>query len=409
MDGVMNSIVDGLFSVFVTLGVVPVIRCPKGNAAQMVSEKLHIKLKQNLQDMRNNLFVTGDNFQQEELMPRSRPLLVLLDRNMDMATPLHHTWTYQALAHDVLNLKLNQIKLTDTESQPSAGAKAKSTNKSYDLNSSDKFWQLHKGSPFPQVAEAVQEELESYRAQEDEVKRLKSVMGLDGNDEGVVLLNDATSKITSAVNSLPELLEKKKFIDMHTNIATAILDQIKSRKLDIYFEIEEKIMSKAMLDKSPIEMVVDPNAGSPQDKLRLFLINFICGSGEMNGEELKQFEAALTEAGCDLKPLQYMKRWKTFSAKMPLAAATATYGGGTKTVNMFSKLMNQGSQFVMEGVKNLVVKKHILPITRIADSLMELKPLPEIEDYLYYDPKLRAGKTDASALPASSAPFQEVR
>lgn len=34
-------------------------------------------------------------------------------------------------------------------------------------------------------------------------------------------------------------------------------------------------------------------------------------------------------------------------------------GGGTKTVSMFSKLMSQGSSFVMEGVKNLVVKKHV--------------------------------------------------
>ncbi len=32
----------------------------------------------------------------------SRPLLVILDRNIDLATPLHHTWTYQALTHDVL-------------------------------------------------------------------------------------------------------------------------------------------------------------------------------------------------------------------------------------------------------------------------------------------------------------------
>ena len=31
-----------------------------------------------------------------------RPLLVLVDRNIDLATPLHHTWTYQALVHDVL-------------------------------------------------------------------------------------------------------------------------------------------------------------------------------------------------------------------------------------------------------------------------------------------------------------------
>lgn len=34
-------------------------------------------------------------------------------------------------------------------------------------------------------------------------------------------------------------------------------------------------------------------------------------------------------------------------------------GGGTKTVNMFSKLVSQGSSFVMEGVKNLVVKRHV--------------------------------------------------
>lgn len=31
-------------------------------------------------------------------------------------------------------------------------------------------------SPFPTVAEAVQEKLDSYKAQEDEVKRLKSAM-----------------------------------------------------------------------------------------------------------------------------------------------------------------------------------------------------------------------------------------
>lgn len=31
-----------------------------------------------------------------------RPLFVLADRNVDMATPLHHSWTYQALIHDVL-------------------------------------------------------------------------------------------------------------------------------------------------------------------------------------------------------------------------------------------------------------------------------------------------------------------
>lgn len=34
----MDRIVDSLFSVFVTLGNVPIIRSPKGNAAEMVAK-----------------------------------------------------------------------------------------------------------------------------------------------------------------------------------------------------------------------------------------------------------------------------------------------------------------------------------------------------------------------------------
>lgn len=62
MEGIMDAIVDSLFSVFVTLGTVPIIRCPKGNAAEMVSRKLDKKLRENVWDARNNLFqgeVTG--------------------------------------------------------------------------------------------------------------------------------------------------------------------------------------------------------------------------------------------------------------------------------------------------------------------------------------------------------------
>ena len=36
------------------------------------------------------------------LLSFQRPVLIILDRNVDLCTPLHHTWTYQALCHDVL-------------------------------------------------------------------------------------------------------------------------------------------------------------------------------------------------------------------------------------------------------------------------------------------------------------------
>lgn len=404
MDNILDSIVDSLFSVFVTLGTVPIIRSPRGNAAEMVAEKLDKKIRENLRDPRNSLFTT-DALQSGQFSFQ-RPLLVILDRNMDMATLFHHTWTYQALAHDVLDLQLNRLMIEEVEKAGHVGAKPLKKSKSYDLSLSDKFWQQHKGSPFPIVAESVQEELELYRASEEEVKCLKAAMGLEGDnsDETISMLSDNTAKLTSAVSSLPELLEKKRLIDMHTTIATAILDHIKSRKLDVYFEIEEKILGKATLDKSLMDLITDPEAGTPIDKMRLFLISFICGP-QMTDAEVDQYAAALLDAGCDLNCLQYMKRWKTYS-KMTISASQ--YGGaGTKTVSMFSKLMSHGSQFVMEGVKNLVVKKHNLPITRIVDALMELKSLQETDDYRYFDPKLLR-VTDSTSIPRNRSPFQDA-
>uniref|UniRef100_A0AAZ3RAV7 Sec1 family domain-containing protein 1 n=1 Tax=Oncorhynchus tshawytscha TaxID=74940 RepID=A0AAZ3RAV7_ONCTS len=389
-------------------GAVPIIRCPRGNAAEMVAVKLDKKLRENLRDARNSLF-TGDNMGAGQFSFQ-RPLFVLADRNLDLATPLHHTWTYQALIHDVLDFHLNRVSMDESvgsEASPSGARPKKKNKKSYDLTAADKFWQKHKGSPFPEVAESVQEELDTYRAQEDEVKRLKSIMGLEGEDEGPISsisMSDNTAKLTSAVSSLPELLEKKRLIDLHTNVATAVLDHIKSRKLDVYFEYEEKLMSKSTLEKSLLDIISDPDAGTPEDKMRLFLIFYITALQPPSETDLDQYKKALLETGCDLSSLNYIKQWKAFTK---IAATPSNYGNsGVKPMGLFSRVMNSGSQFVMEGVKHLVLKQHNLPVTRILDNLMEMKSNPETDDYRYFDPKMLRGSE--SSTPRNKNPFQEA-
>lgn len=71
------------------------IRSPRGNAAEMVAEKLDKKLRENLRDTRNSLFLMDAASQSGRHFNFQRPVLIVLDRNVDMATPLHHTWTYQ--------------------------------------------------------------------------------------------------------------------------------------------------------------------------------------------------------------------------------------------------------------------------------------------------------------------------
>ncbi|XP_058966963.2 sec1 family domain-containing protein 1-like [Pocillopora verrucosa] len=406
-----DVLVDSLFSVLVSLGTVPIIRCPKGNAAEMVAEGLDKKLRENLRDSRNSMFTADIPSGQFSFQ---RPVLVILDRNMDLCTPLHHTWTYQALVHDVLDLHLNRVVVkesaasnTPESADPHHGHPKQTKVKSYDLSATDKFWGLHKGSPFPTVAESIQKELDEYRTSEEEVKRLKNVMGIDESNEEAMgeFMADSTAKLTSAVSSLPELLEKKRIIDMHTTIATALLEHIKSGKLDIYFETEEKIMSKATLDKSILEIIQDPEAGTPQDKLRLFIIYYVSGP-TMSPAELDQFSSALLDAGADLAPLEFIKKWKAFS-KMTVGPLQSGGGGQNTYSAMFSRFMNTGSQFVMEGVKNLVVGNKNLPVTRIVDALMDNKSNPETDEYRYFDPKMLR-VTDSFSIPRNKTPFNEA-
>ncbi|KAH8409347.1 hypothetical protein KR222_001177, partial [Zaprionus bogoriensis] len=404
MEALMDSIVDSLFALFVTLGNVPIIRCPRNSAAEMVARKLEKKLRENLWDARANLFHMDATQAGGGVFSFQRPVLLLLDRNMDLATPLHHTWSYQALVHDVLDLGLNLVYVEDETASGHAGKHCKP--KACDLDRTDRFWVTHKGSPFPTVAEAIQEELESYRSSEEEIKRLKTSMGIEGeSDIAFSLVNDTTARLTNAVNSLPQLMEKKRLIDMHTKIATAILNCIKARRLDSYFEIEEKVMSKQTLDKPLLELLRDAEFGQPEDKLRLYIIYYICAQ-QLSEPEQERLREALHAAGCDASALAYVQRWKAIMNRSPgIAQATQYEGGGTRTVSMFTKLVSQGSSFVMEGVKNLVVKRHNLPVTKITEQVMECRSNAETDDYLYLDPKLLKG---GDVLPKNRAAFQDA-
>ncbi|KRZ77003.1 Sec1 family domain-containing protein 1 [Trichinella papuae] len=275
-----------------------------------------------LLDGRNSLFT--DEGLRSSLYSFQRPVLIICDRSLDLTTPLHHTWTYQALINEVLPFQLNRVKLD---------ANSASKAKELDINVNDKFWIAQKGNPFPTVAEAIQEELESYRTKEEDIRKLKHSM---------------------------------------------------CRKLDVFFEAEEKIMNKQATERPVIDMIKDAECGFAEDKMRIALIKYLCTDmSEVN--EVGQLMQALESIDCDVSAFKYLKRVKQFSSN---ATSDQYSGGGTKTVNMFSKLLSQSSQFIMEGVKNLVIPKRNLPLTGIVDAIMEMKNNPEVDSYLQFDPKL---------------------
>lgn len=371
ITAVINQIVESLFSLLVTLKVIPIIRSPKGGPAEVIATNLANKIREKLDAKDSpNLFNVADKSPQ--------PLLCLVDRTVDMSTPLHHTWTYQALVHDLLNTDLNKVKLVEYDANQIPKTQL------FDLNKSDEFWLEQRGKPFPQVAEAVQKELDSYKKNED-----KLTSNFDDSGGG---LSDLLSDSSNAARTVTELREKKRIIAMHTSLATNILDEIKSRRLDNFFELEEKIMNRSQIDRPTLDDILsNPKYGKPSDKLRLFLIAYICDNPKFTDEEAEIYIKVLENLGCDRAAFDYVKNWKKFSKTnvTNLQSSLQASGGVLKTASMFTKLMSQGSQFVMSGVKNLVLKEHLLPLTKIVDGLMDsrTKVSREAREYTYLDPK----------------------
>ncbi|CAH8519731.1 unnamed protein product [Schistosoma curassoni] len=493
MENLIHSVVDGLFSIFATLGSIPIIRCPRGNASEMVACQLDSKFRDSLRDSRNSLFMnntargygitanddsSGERLGLNSSSPLSllnrnsqmnsppnlfqRPLLIILDRSLDLASPLHHELSYQSLIHDIFNIRLNRVHvnldlakpISDNEKSRIPENNSKTSNSKiveYDLTGScDRIWRDFRGAAFSDVAEAIHEEVTILKDYDRRMSELKSSLGgstdinMLATSSTMTFLDDSTAKLTNAINSLPQLMERKRCLDMHTNIATCLANVIKDRQIHSFAEEEDHLLSKnnPSTEQSLIELISNPSIGTPEDKLRLLIIAALAGTSRTgtntsntssnmiasgSGSALNNFNSNTsgidfclsdTEVdrlktllqnsypNLDMSPVNYIQHFR----KIPKAGQLTdnimenVKGAGSRSV--LNKIVSHGSAILLTGMRHLIGQKSYLPFTRIVSQLMENKGGSEFEDYRYFDPKLY--RRQDSNMPRVKQPFDEA-
>ncbi|CAN4107288.1 unnamed protein product [Withania somnifera] len=384
IEEIIEKIVSGLFCVLATLAVVPIIRCPRGGPAEMVASLLDQRLRDHLL-AKNNLFSEGGNFTSSF----QRPILCLFDRNFELSVAIQHDFRYRPLVHDVLGLRLNRLSVQGE----------KGGMKSFELDRSDPFWVANWSLEFPEVAVEIEAQLNKYKKDVEEVN--KRTGGNSGAEfDGTDLVGN-TKHLMNAVNSLPELTERKQVIDKHTNIATALLGEIKERSLDSYAKKENDMMVRGVIDRSELIGALK-GKGTKVDKLR-FAIMYLILTESLPQSEVEMIETALRESEVDTTAFQYVKKIKSLNVSL----ASANSASRSNIVDWAEKLYGQSISAVTAGVKNLLSSDHQLALSRTVEALMEGKPNPEIDSYIIFDP--RAPKS-SSGMSSShlKGPFKEA-
>ena len=249
--------------------------------------------------------------------------------------------------HDALNMRLNRVDIRGESVAEQAAGK-----KSYDLEEDDPFWRDHGDAEFPKVAEEVEAELASYKRAMADINDKTNSVGADDADVGA-----NTQNLVSAVASLPELQERKKIIDKHTNIATALLSQIKARGLDEYCAIEEDLLVGKGDKAAVMGLLAATGRGTPEDKLRLAVIYVMSRTGDdaMSPADAEALEGALRASGADGAALSFVKRMASLNARLDAATAGgagAGAGDGGDLLDWADKLYGQSVNAVAKGVKS---------------------------------------------------------
>lgn len=393
-------------------------------------------------------------------MTHHRPVLVIMDRNMDLITPVQHASTYQALIDDVLEHRANRVEFNvkpDSNDGSAGGRLGRAppvVRKKFDIDPDvDPFYSRHKFHPFPEAIESNGAELQDVTVREQQI-RSKTTTGGKDHSSSSTAPTDGSADLATAVESLPILLERKKKLEVHTSILQAAMNEVAARDVPQFYELEISLATgtykndPAKAKKDVMELVCDGSVGNVNDKVRLVIVYALSIKGK--GADVDEVTQAMRESletrgsavggGGDgtveggathgtltkddrvrlevgLRAIDYLKKLRsmnmigTMSEMIATEAETYASTGSDMLSGFLSRATNQATGLLSKATDKLgtlLGKIHKNRATIVVENICEMRPNTEDDEYLYLDPRVK-GDVDVSTLRnATRAPVREA-
>ncbi|XP_036730227.1 vacuolar protein sorting-associated protein 33A isoform X2 [Eschrichtius robustus] len=348
----------GLMTLQALYGTIPQI-FGKGECARQVANMM-IRMKREFTGSQNSIFPVFDN-------------LLLLDRNVDLLTPLATQLTYEGLIDEIYGIQNSYVKLPPEKFAPKkqgdGGKDLPTEAKKLQLNSAEELYAEIRDKNFNAVGSVLSKKAKVISAAFEERHNAKTV-----------------GEIKQFVSQLPHMQAARGSLANHTSIAELIKDVTTSEDFFDKLTVEQEFMSGIDTDKvnSYIEDCIAQK--HPLIKvLRLVCLQSVCNSG-LKQKVLDYYKREILQTYGYEHILTLHNLEKTGLLK-PQTGGRNTYPTIRKTLRLWMDDVNEQNptdiSYVYSGYAPLSVRLAQLlsrPGWRSIEEVLRILPGPHFEE-----------------------------
>ncbi|KAL1917572.1 uncharacterized protein VTP21DRAFT_3965 [Calcarisporiella thermophila] len=278
LESDISRISKQLLSVCVTLGENPVIRYHRPlDAEGKVSRTLPYKIALNLQQELDGFCKVNPNFPPKKDPAQPRATLIVLDRTIDLAAPILHEFTYQAMANDLLPIENGKYTYAYSN------AEGDSSTKEFTLEEADDIYNQIRHMHIAECTDYLVEKFNKFLSSNKAIQKSESGQAAS--------LRDMKEMLTA----LPQFQEDKAKYSAHITIAQNCMNAFENSKLNQTGLLEQNLATGETVDGEPpktvmAEMVplLDDEAVGQLDRVRLLMLYIVFKENGVSDDDMRK-------------------------------------------------------------------------------------------------------------------------